>query len=437
MSGSADSVRQDSRDLARRERSLRRYVLGFVFVVILMPLIPMTVGLTRAFDAMPVQEVRAISENARRGMEALRRVYAAEQDRDDEQGELSRGETTQGELADIEVLSRSLQEIRSTAARFEVFERQTAASLLGAGLMGTASAIVLGVGLWYVTLRRFVRPLRTLAEGIERVRDGAYPGPIHAHGHPQMRFILSSFNDMVQTISDQADRIREAEREGVSRFLVHQFRNSLTPISLGSQNLEQVLAGTADGTQREVADQALTMINAQTERMKRLIDEFASLTRFPEPRISRIDLRALVDRVVAGLPVGGADVSVQTEIPRGFRVAADPTMMEHMLLNLVENAVDSLPDGSGEVCIAATDEAILEVRDSGKGMRPEEAARVFDEHFTTKRRGMGLGMSFVKRVCDAHGFTLSVDSEPDIGTVVRIDAGTANAFAGGVAGGDS
>jgi nitrogen fixation/metabolism regulation signal transduction histidine kinase len=396
-----------------RERSLRRYVVGFVAVVIIMPLIPMTVGLLRAFDAMPVEEVHEIADSADRGLAALRELNAAVA------GDPARA--AGGVRSEIDVLSESLQSISSTAARFAVFERQTAVSLLVAGLLGTASAVLLGVALWFVTLRRFVRPLRVLARGIERVRSEDDPGTLQAHGHPQMRFILDSFNDMLATIAAQAERIRTAEREGVSRFLVHQFRNSLTPIGLGSQNLEQLLAGTVEGSRRQVADQALAMINAQTERMKRLIDEFASLTRFPEPRLSGVDLRTLAERVVAGLPVRGEDVSVEVEVPEALRVSADPTMLEHMLLNLVENAVDALPDGVGSVKIVAVEPGILEIRDSGKGMAPEVAAQIFSEHFTTKRRGMGLGMSFVKRVCDAHGFTVDVESAPEAGTTVRID----------------
>jgi nitrogen fixation/metabolism regulation signal transduction histidine kinase len=227
----------------------------------------------------------------------------------------------------------------------------------------------------------------------------------------------------VATIADQAERIRAAEREGVSRFLVHQFRNSLTPIGLGSQNLRQVTTGSLEGTQREVADNALRMIDAQTERMKRLIDEFASLTRFPAPSTRPVELVSLLRGVLDTVPVSSPDAQIRLSAPHHLSVLADPTMLEHAVLNLIENALDALSDGSGLVEVGLSEEngAALYVHDTGKGIEEEMVARIFDEHFTTKRRGLGLGLSFVKRVCDAHGFALSIESEKGVGTTVYID----------------
>lgn len=391
-----------------RRHHLRRYVLAFIAVIILMPLIPLTIGLVRAFDAMPAAELQEIASRAERSLEELRSLYP---DLDAE------------EALRVEEISGELQRIRSTATRFSVFERQTAVSLLGAGLTGALLAILLGVGLWYVTLRQFLLPLRELATGIEGVKTGQYPDSLEARGHPELRFVLENFNAMVATIADQAERIRAAEREGVSRFLVHQFRNSLTPIGLGSQNLRQVTTGSLDGTQREVAEQALHMIDAQTERMKRLIDEFASLTRFPTPSTRPIELVSLVRSVIETVPVSSPEAEVRLSAPDEVRLLADPTMLEHAVLNLIENALDSLPDGSGyvEVHVSRESGATLSVHDTGKGMEEETVTRIFDEHFTTKRRGLGLGLSFVKRVCDAHGFVLSIESEVGVGTRVSID----------------
>ncbi|NBC29818.1 MAG: hypothetical protein GVY29_07485 [Spirochaetes bacterium] len=391
-----------------RRHHLRRYLFGFIAVVILMPLIPLSVGLVRAFDAMPAKELQVIADRAELGLQELRDLYPG---------------TDAEQATAVEKVGTELQRIRATATRFSVFERQTAVSLLTAGLTGALLAILLGIGLWYVTLRQFLLPLRELANGIAGVKAGDYPAPLRAGGHPELRFVLENFNGMVATIADQAERIRAAEREGVSRFLVHQFRNSLTPISLGSQNLRQVTAGALQGTQRQVAEQALHMIDAQTERMKRLIDEFASLTRFPAPSTRTVELVALVRSVLETVPVSSQDADVRLEAPEELRLVADPTMIEHAVLNLVENAVDALSDGIGavEVQIRGGSGAALSVCDTGKGMDPEMVERILDEHFTSKSRGMGLGLAFVKRVCDAHDFTLSIDSTPNLGTTVQID----------------
>jgi signal transduction histidine kinase len=157
--------------------------------------------------------------------------------------------------------------------------------------------------------------------------------------------------------------------------------------------------------------------------MKRLIDEFASLTRFPAPTTRTVELVSLARSVLDTVPVSSPDAEVRLSATGEVHVLADPTMMEHALLNLVENALDALPDGRGlvEVCVSGSSGVEFCVRDTGKGMEQETAARVFDEHFTTKRRGMGLGLSFAKRVCEAHGFVLSIESELGGGTTVHMD----------------
>ncbi|MEX2205136.1 MAG: PAS domain S-box protein [Myxococcota bacterium] len=114
-------------------------------------------------------------------------------------------------------------------------------------------------------------------------------------------------------------------------------------------------------------------------------------------------------------------------------VAGDPTQLRQVLMNLLLNAGESLPDGGGDVRVriervaaSATDASAprewiaLDVVDSGVGMDAQTRARIFDPFYTTRASGRGLGLAVVHGIVRGHGGTIEVESEPGHGTRMRV-----------------
>jgi signal transduction histidine kinase len=100
-----------------------------------------------------------------------------------------------------------------------------------------------------------------------------------------------------------------------------------------------------------------------------------------------------------------------------LRVVADRDMLRQVLLNLIGNAYQAMPDG-GTVTVALADDAPgvrLTVADTGAGMTTEVRDKLFQPFFTTKARGVGLGLAVSKRIVDAHSGNILVDSAPGAG----------------------
>jgi signal transduction histidine kinase len=100
----------------------------------------------------------------------------------------------------------------------------------------------------------------------------------------------------------------------------------------------------------------------------------------------------------------------------------DATLVEHVLVNLVANALDAMPAG-GTLSVATRrveSGCELAVQDSGPGIRPEDLARVFEPFFTTKTRGTGLGLALARRSVEHMGGTLALDNAPGTGAVARL-----------------
>ena len=101
---------------------------------------------------------------------------------------------------------------------------------------------------------------------------------------------------------------------------------------------------------------------------------------------------------------------------------ADPDHLQQIILNLALNAVQATP-AEGAVILRATaegEQVAFEVRDTGCGIPAELLGRVSDPFFTTKTKGVGLGLSISRQLCELNGGQISIDSAPGHGTVVRV-----------------
>lgn len=108
------------------------------------------------------------------------------------------------------------------------------------------------------------------------------------------------------------------------------------------------------------------------------------------------------------------------------RVFGDPVQIQQVLINLVLNAMDAvvdLPLDRRTIVVSVESEAdglAVTVRDRGRGIPPEHVPKLFDSFFSTKRRGMGLGLSIARTIVEAHGGRIRVESDPGNGTVFRV-----------------
>ena len=103
-------------------------------------------------------------------------------------------------------------------------------------------------------------------------------------------------------------------------------------------------------------------------------------------------------------------------------VQADRTLLEQALANLVQNAIDATAGSDyGSVTVSVSDrQAVITVRDRGAGMTQEQQDRAFDDYYTTRESGMGVGLGFVRRVAAAHGIRVTMRSRAGQGTTVEM-----------------
>ena len=167
------------------------------------------------------------------------------------------------------------------------------------------------------------------------------------------------------------------------------------------------------------------VISKEIDKMDGIITNFMGFAKHKGFKFSETDLNQLIDRVLslATYDIENANIVVKKDILENLsHVRADRALLEHVFLNLILNAVASMPDG-GEIRISGkSDESFVEVMiwDKGSGIDQDLHAKIFDPFFTTKTEGTGLGLSIAYNIVNSHGGKLFFNSKEGKGTVFTV-----------------
>jgi signal transduction histidine kinase len=240
---------------------------------------------------------------------------------------------------------------------------------------------------------------------------------------------LRAFGGRLEEVTKRAE---QAERlAGLGRLaagLAHEIRNPLGSIR-GSVELLRT-GDTLGGEERELCE----LVEREVARLDDLVTDMVDLSRPREPQVGDTDLAATAHDVVklAKSTGRGAEVSVRYDGPQTMSIRADASQMHQVLWNLVRNAIQASSAGATvTVKLQSTDEGELwmEVRDEGPGIADDGREHLFDAFFTTRSKGVGIGLAVVKQVTDAHGFGLEVDSTEGAGATFRMRVPKAHVLA--------
>ena len=220
-------------------------------------------------------------------------------------------------------------------------------------------------------------------------------------------------------------RVRTTQLTTLGRFaaqMSHDFKNPLAALKGAAQFVQEDLH--ESGTKRV---RMVELMLDQIARMETTIESYRRLARV-EPLREEVRLNELVGEVMRLQRLGaGERVSLRTELAEGLPPCkADGGLVANALQNLIRNACEAI-EGRGSVTVrtAPPDPSeppgvVISVEDTGAGMDARTREHAFDDFFTTKAGGSGMGLSFVRRVAEAHGGAVSISSQQGRGTVVRL-----------------
>jgi two-component system nitrogen regulation sensor histidine kinase NtrY len=222
---------------------------------------------------------------------------------------------------------------------------------------------------------------------------------------------LMVFDDLTELEKGQ----RMAAWREVARRIAHEVKNPLTPIALSAQRLKRKYAQFVDDT---IFEECTETIIGQVEVIRNLVNEFSSFARFPSANPVPCHLMPIIEETIAlyreGHPSINFNINNTSDIPI---LNLDRQQMKQALINLIDNAISALK-GSGNITIDVAHDPILkkvrmEVVDDGQGISNEDKTRLFQPNFSTKKAGMGLGLTIVNTIIADHNGMINVqDNTP-------------------------
>ncbi len=225
---------------------------------------------------------------------------------------------------------------------------------------------------------------------------------------------FSGYLLVIDDISDLAEAERNKAWAEVARRLAHEIKNPLTPIKLSAERLQRRFRPQVDNT--DVFDVCTKAIIDQVDRLLRLITDFSTLARMPQPKIRTVPVNNLLQDMHE-LFHSYRRVSVDIEQSNTATCQCDPDQIRQVLINLTDNAIAATGDDESRSVrlYAQTTDTTVEwhAEDDGEGIHEDAALKLFEAYYSTKANGSGLGLAIARRIAEDHGGTLKLISRAD------------------------
>ncbi len=217
------------------------------------------------------------------------------------------------------------------------------------------------------------------------------------------------------------------------RVLTHEIMNSITPISSLASTVKEMLPQESDITidPEDLSDMhyALNTIDRRSNGLLNFVEIYRDLTRIPKPVFSNVIIKDMLfeSKLMLLHKSTMEDLQISIEaMPEEISVAADQSLIEQVLINLMINAVHALKETKEpQIIISArynkNERVIIEVADNGSGIKPELMDKIFMPFFTSKKEGSGIGLSLSRQIMHLHKgniFAKSIQGKGSVFTMV-------------------
>jgi signal transduction histidine kinase len=240
--------------------------------------------------------------------------------------------------------------------------------------------------------------------------------------------VIGYWTDITEHKAMEA-RLAEARRLATigeaAAMVGHDLRNPLQAIStsvyLGRKGYESLPPEYAKAAEEHGLVKWLSLVEEEIEYMDKIVSDLQDYAVPLKPDLSQVNIGQLLKDVLSKTQIP-SNVNLSVHVDEGLQLMIDPGLMKRVFSNLIANAVQAMPEG-GELTVDASksdEEALVSFHDTGVGIPQEDFSKLFSPFFTTKAKGQGLGLAVCKRLVEAHGGEITVESRLGEGATFTI-----------------
>ncbi|MDR3628100.1 MAG: ATP-binding protein [Ignavibacteriaceae bacterium] len=269
---------------------------------------------------------------------------------------------------------------------------------------------------------RISRPIRRLTKATASIAQGDLSVEVDSNVKGELKDLLAGFNYMTKELQRNQIEHAELERENawkeMAKQVAHEIKNPLTPMKLAVQQLIVSYNDKSKNFDSIFEKVSQTILN-QIENLSQIASEFSRFARMPNFKLTEIDLLPVIKDTVNLFVDEKIKLEILTSLNSAL-VEGDESQFRRLLINLIRNSIQA---GANKITISlASDEEYfnLNVSDNGKGIPGNIKDKIFESNFTTKEKGMGLGLKLAKRFIEGINGSISLDENNGSGASFKI-----------------
>ncbi len=264
---------------------------------------------------------------------------------------------------------------------------------------------VAGILLAFVFRRKILSPINILNNKMLKVEKGELEKISEIPSEIELRKLFKGFNSMVNGIYEQKKNVSDIARMKtlikLSRWIAHEVKNPLTPIKLSAEQILMSLKDKRDNYE-ELINESVKYIIDETEHLRKISFGFLDISNLDKIDVSRFDITELcrneIFKLIQVFKNINFEFNSEEHIPE---VELDKIKITQVLKNLLTNSIESIKGREGQISLQLDHEENtlkMQLKDNGSGIEGSDFDKLFDEDFSTKSTGTGLGLFIVKRI---------------------------------------
>lgn len=290
-------------------------------------------------------------------------------------------------------------------------------------LFGTYSlASILIILFSAILANQISSPIRKLTYATKSVAAGDLSLDLKTEAKGEVKELVSGFQYMIKELRHNQAMLAEIEREEawkeMAKQVAHEIKNPLTPMKLSVQQLITAYDDKSDKFDNFFKKVTKTILG-QIETLKNIATEFSNFARMPKLNVEQINCVEIINQSINLFTDENIDITFNTDLSIAL-INGDSQELRRTIINLIRNSIQAKANSINFKLSENDKEYNILIKDNGEGIKSEELSKIFEPNFTTKKDGMGLGLSLAKRYLRSTGADISVASSSPEGTTFQI-----------------